>query len=256
MLARRRQQQLELKQFVRRLTLLLVRRGGRRDRRVDRLLLCRDTRRSRTAFCGRSTSSRPWAACRRRTTPAPAMILAVLEILGIGTLFYGLATVAEFFVSGQLHGILDRRRTEKMMDSYSEHYIVCGYGRVGRQVARDLKAHSAQIVVIDHNPMHREAASVRWRHLHRGPCLRRRCPDPSRDRTRSRRDRLRRLRRREHLRRAQRPRAERKVQVIARASAEDAERKLMRAGANEVISPYKMTGTEMARVALAPTPAP
>ena len=42
------------------------------------------------------------------------------------------------------------------------------------------------------------------------------------------------------------------IRVIARASADDAEHKLIRAGANDVISPYKMTGTEMARLALSP----
>jgi voltage-gated potassium channel len=42
------------------------------------------------------------------------------------------------------------------------------------------------------------------------------------------------------------------VTVIARASADDAERKLIRAGANEVISPYKISGSEMARLALSP----
>ena len=67
------------------------------------------------------------------------MIKVGLELLGIGTLFYGLATVAEFFVSGQLSGLLEERRTQKMIDSYSDHYIICGFGRVGRQVARDLR---------------------------------------------------------------------------------------------------------------------
>jgi len=47
-----------------------------------------------------------------------------------------------------------------MTDSYSDHFIVCGYGRVGRQVSRDLRRHDAQIVVVDQNPMHREAARV------------------------------------------------------------------------------------------------
>ena len=42
------------------------------------------------------------------------------------------------------------------------------------------------------------------------------------------------------------------VTIIARASAEDAEKKLLRAGANRVISPYKTTGSEMARIALHP----
>ena len=84
------------------------------------------------------------------------MIIVALELLGIGTLFYGLATVAEFFVSGQLSGLLDERRTQKMIDSYTDHYIICGFGRVGRQVARDLRAAGARYVVIDSNPDNRE----------------------------------------------------------------------------------------------------
>src|SRR5581483_3283229 len=67
------------------------------------------------------------------------VVVVVLEIFGIDTLFYGLATVAEFFVSGQLSGLLEERRTQRMIDSYSDHYIVCSFGRVGRQVVRDLR---------------------------------------------------------------------------------------------------------------------
>ena len=78
-----------------------------------------------------------------RTTPAAACSRSLLELLGIGTLFYALATVAEFFVSGQLSGVLEERRIEKMIDSFTDHYIVCGFGRVGRQVARDLRAAGA-----------------------------------------------------------------------------------------------------------------
>ncbi len=70
---------------------------------------------------------------------AGRVVTVGLELFGIGTLFYGLATVAEFFVSGQLSGLLEDRRTQRMIDSYSDHFIICGFGRVGRQVARDLR---------------------------------------------------------------------------------------------------------------------
>ena len=65
-----------------------------------------------------------------------------LELLGIGTLFYGLATVAEFFVSGQFSGVLEERRIEKMIDSFTDHYIVCGFGRVGRRVLHGEPGHT------------------------------------------------------------------------------------------------------------------
>jgi voltage-gated potassium channel len=189
--------------------------------------------------------------------PAPAnlagrLILVGLELLGIGTLFSGLATVAEFFVSGQFSTLMSARRTQKMIDSYSDHYIVCGYGRVGRQVARDLLDNKAQIVVIDHNPMHREAATADGvayieGHASDDDVLTEAgverasaviaCVDSDAENI--------------FIALSARELSS-KVRVIARASAEDAERKLMRAGANEVISPYKISGSEMARLALTP----
>jgi voltage-gated potassium channel len=175
-----------------------------------------------------------------------------LELFGIGTLFYGLATVAEFFVSGQLSGVLEERRREKMIDSFSDHYIVCGFGRVGRQVSRDLRAAGAQHVVIDPNPVNRHAA------LSAGiPLIESEASDD------------------EVLKDAGIDRAQAVIAcvdsdaenifialtarelrsdifIIARASAEESEKKLLRAGADRVISPYKTSGSEMARVALRP----
>ncbi len=163
-----------------------------------------------------------------------------------------MATVAEFFVSGQLSGVLKLRRTQKMIDSYSDHYIICGYGRVGRQVVRDLRDHEADIVVIDHNPLHRETATTDGVVYIEGHAsddeiliqagIERAiaviaCVDSDAENI--------------FIALSARELSS-DVKVIARASAEDAERKLIRAGANEVISPYKMTGSEMARLALDP----
>ncbi len=189
--------------------------------------------------------------------PAPAstggrVVVVGLELLGIGTLFYALATVAEFFVSGQLSGLLALRRTQKMIDNYSEHYIICGYGRVGRQVARDLSAHGAPHVVIDTNPLNREIARLEGAIYLEGPAseddmlveagiTRARaviaCVDSDAENifiTLSARE------------------LRSDILIIARASAEDSEKKLIRAGADRVISPYKTSGSEMARMALHP----
>ncbi len=180
------------------------------------------------------------------------ILKVALELLGIGTLFYGFATVAEFFVSGQLSGVLEQRRTQRMIDSHSDHYIVCGFGRVGRQVARDLRAAGAAVVVIDDNPDNRDLARESD-----VPYIE---SEPADDET---------------LRRAGIERAQgiiacvdsdaenifitltarelrSDIQIIARASAEDSEKKLVRAGADRVISPYKTSGSEMARIALHP----
>src|SRR5919199_3747595 len=82
----------------------------------------------------------------------------VLIILGVGTLFYALVTVTEFFVAGHLSGLLYERRASRMIEQLSDHYLICGLGRVGKQVARDLQAAGASFVVIDTNPDVREAA--------------------------------------------------------------------------------------------------
>ena len=175
-----------------------------------------------------------------------------LELLGIGTLFYALATVAEFFVSGQLSGVLEDRRIEKMISSFADHYIVCGFGRVGRQVARDLRSAGARFVLIDPNPANREAARATG-----APLIESQASDD------------------EILKQAGIERAfgviacvdsdaenifialtarelRSDIFIVARASAEDSEKKLLRAGADRVISPYKTSGAAMARVALRP----
>ena len=141
---------------------------------------------------------------------------------------------------------------EKTIDSFKDHYIVCGFGRVGRQVSRDLRAAGAAHVVIDPNPINREAA------LAAGvPLIESEASDD------------------EILMEAGIARAQAIIAcvdsdaenifitltarelrsdifIIARASAEDSEKKLMRAGADRVISPYKTSGSQMARVALRP----
>ena len=183
---------------------------------------------------------------------AGRVVVVLLELFGIGTLFYALATVAEFFVSGQLSGLLEDRRAQRMIDRYADHFIVCGFGRVGRQVSRDLKAAGVRHLAIDSNPAHREQAEemgVRYIEGYAaedevliGAGIERAravvaCVDSDAENifiTLTARE--------------LRP----DILIVARASAEDSEKKLLRAGADRVISPYKTSGVEMARVALHP----
>jgi voltage-gated potassium channel len=183
----------------------------------------------------------------------PAQLVRVLLIvLGVGTLFYALVTVTEFFVAGHVAELLAARRMQRMIDATSDHYIICGYGRVGRQVARDLRGAAARYVVVDGDPANREfAAGVGVRFIE---------SEPSDDRA---------------LRQAGIDRARAVIAcvdsdaenvfitltarelnpgiaIVARASDEGSERKLIRAGASRVISPYKASGAEMARLALHP----
>jgi voltage-gated potassium channel len=183
---------------------------------------------------------------------AGEIVRVLLIVLGVGTLFYALVTVAEFFVAGHVAGLLAARRMQKMIDATSDHFIICGYGRVGRQVARDLRGAGVRYVIIDHDPANREFAS--------GVGVRFIEAEPSDDRA---------------LRQAGIERARAviacvdsdaenvfitltarelspDIAIIARASQDGSERKLFRAGATRVISPYKASGAEMARLALHP----
>jgi voltage-gated potassium channel len=191
------------------------------------------------------------------SVPAPSstggqIVKAFLIVLGVGTLYYALVSATEFFVAGHATGLLDARRRERIVDDISEHYLVCGFGRVGRQVVRDLRAAGASYVVIDHNPESlkvAEAAGVPWLQgeasdealLRRAGIDRCRaliaCVDSDAENvfiTLTARE--------------LRP----DLTVVARASSPEAEPKLRRAGAERIVSPYKSSGSEMARLALHP----
>jgi voltage-gated potassium channel len=191
------------------------------------------------------------------SVPAPETtggqaVKALLIVLGVGTLFYALVSATEFFVAGHVTGLLDARRSQRMVDALSEHYLVCGFGRVGRQVVRDLRAAGASYVVIDHNPQSLEAAAAAG-----VPSIEGEASD----------EQLLLLAGIERARaliacvdsdaenvfitltaRELRP----DLTVVARASGQEAEQKLRRAGAERVVSPYKSSGSEMARLALHP----
>jgi voltage-gated potassium channel len=180
------------------------------------------------------------------------VITVLLIVFGVGTLFYALVTTAEFFVAGHLGGLLVERRMQKLTDALSDHYIVCGFGRVGREVARDLAASGARFVIVDERAENRdyiEDVRVRFieaspsddRSLHAAGIERARgivaCVDSDAENifiTLTARE--------------LRP----DITIIARASAEESEKKLRRAGADRIVSPYKTSGQAMARLVLHP----
>jgi voltage-gated potassium channel len=183
---------------------------------------------------------------------AGEVVKVVLTFLGVGTLFYALVSLTELVVTGELGTLLNERRVRKMTERLRDHYIVCGFGRVGRQVASDLRAAGALYVVIDGDAANREAAyapGVRFIHarpsddeaLRDAGIVRARailaCVDSDA----------------ENIFIALTARELRPdIAIVARASQEENEKKLRRAGVDRVISPYKSSGTEMARLALHP----
>ncbi|MBV9212442.1 MAG: NAD-binding protein [Actinobacteria bacterium] len=174
----------------------------------------------------------------------------VVISLGLGTLLYLLGTITELLVTGHLNGLLQARRMQKRIEDLHDHYLICGFGRVGHQIARRLAAAGVPFVVIDENPdvredmeqmglLHVDGRASDDDVLCEAGIMRARavitCVDSDA----------------ENIfvtitARALRP----DIEIVARAAEEPTERKLIRAGANDIVSPYKASGDAMARLAL------
>ena len=76
----------------------------------------------------------------------------LLVFSGVGFTLYIAAAVVQFMVEGRIRIILGRRRLEKKISRMKNHYIVCGYGRIGRVVCRNLKRKPLDLVVIEKDP--------------------------------------------------------------------------------------------------------
>ena len=73
----------------------------------------------------------------------------LILLTGVGTLFYAVVSFVELVVEGTVRGYFIRRRVKAKIDKLNEHYVLCGYGRVGRQVAREFAADGTRFVVVD-----------------------------------------------------------------------------------------------------------
>jgi voltage-gated potassium channel len=175
-----------------------------------------------------------------------------LIVLGVGGALYLLTTMMQFVFEGHLGRDLERRRMERRIERLREHFILCGYGRVGRQIARDFQEAKAPFVVIDVSQTSLDRASEDGCLVVRG--------DAADDET---------------LRRAGIDRARGLVTcvnsdadnifvtlsaralsaglfIVARSNNDDAAPKLHRAGADRVVSPYSIGGRQMAMLATRP----
>src|SRR5215211_4806567 len=76
----------------------------------------------------------------------------LLLVTGVGTLFYAAVSSVELVVEGAIRGYFGRRRMEAAIGKMSGHQILCGYGRVGRQVAAEFAHDDVPFVVIDQDP--------------------------------------------------------------------------------------------------------
>jgi len=185
--------------------------------------------------------------------PLSIQLVILIEIFGSFIIIaYVLKLAAEYLFEGQLKEKVKKRKMDKKIAKMEGHYIVAGYGRVGKQVAEELADEGVDFVVIDRNPVDTYAAGKKGYVTVDG--------DPIKEET---------------LKTAGVERAKTliaalgddtdnlflvltvkslrpDIYVVSRASDEESVSKLEKAGADRVSMPYQIGGYHMAAVALRP----
>jgi voltage-gated potassium channel len=81
--------------------------------------------------------------------PSEKIFTIGLILVAVGFGFYLFTTLAQFLIEGRLQDLLQRRAMQRKIDSQEGHVIVCGYGRLGRIVAEELRRNGAALVIVE-----------------------------------------------------------------------------------------------------------
>jgi len=181
------------------------------------------------------------------------MYLTMLVIVtGVGTSIYLAGQAVEIIVEGEMFGYQRKKRMAREISGMKDHYIICGYGRVGHQVAEAFEQTKVRYVVIDAKPETKDELEPRGipniigdatsddtlmeAGIQRARCLIA-CSDSDVANV--------------YVTLSARALSP-PLYIVARAGVRDTEKKLMMAGANRVISPYFIAGRRMAAMATRP----
>ena len=186
-------------------------------------------------------------------SPVGTVFDIILIVFGVSAFLYIISSIGEYIVAGHLAGALGRRKMKKSIDTLKDHYIVCGYGRVGRQVARELKGEGVDFVVIDNSPdaiklckadelLYIEGNAAEDEVLKEAGIERAKGLVTATD---SDADNVYVTLSAKSIRND--------LLVVARSVSTDTEHKLLRAGADRVSSPYSIGGSRLASLLLRPT---
>lgn len=85
-------------------------------------------------------------------SPQGEVFTIVLLTLGVGTILYLLGALAKIVLEGELKQIIGRSRLERKIKDLKNHYIVCGYGRMGKTVVRELVSNGKDVIIIEKEP--------------------------------------------------------------------------------------------------------
>ena len=76
----------------------------------------------------------------------------VLIVTGVGFFLYVAGAVIQFMVEGRVRALMGRRRLDRKIARMKNHYIVCGYGRIGKVICEKLLRENMDLVIIDKRP--------------------------------------------------------------------------------------------------------
>jgi len=82
---------------------------------------------------------------------AGKLFTAFLIITSFGTFAYAVSSITKFVIDGEFNEFFKNRKLNATIDKISDHVIICGYGRNGRQAAQVLKKHNKRFVVIENS---------------------------------------------------------------------------------------------------------
>jgi voltage-gated potassium channel len=175
-----------------------------------------------------------------------------MALCGLTIIAYAGAVIVETISGGVITGAITERRRLKTIQGLRDHYIICGYGRVGRRVAEEFRAAGVPYIVLDY----REDALVAARE-HNDVVLEGNGTEDE-DLLQAGLERAKGLvvasdNDADNLYIALSARSQRPdLQIVARATDEDAAKKLTLAGADRVVMPYTAAGRTMANLVLKP----
>ncbi|MGM0645448.1 MAG: potassium channel family protein [Thermodesulfobacteriota bacterium] len=85
-------------------------------------------------------------------SPRAKFHTSFLILAGVGSFAYIVGSFTQLIVEGQLRSLWEKRRMQHVIDALTDHFLICGYGRIGSVVAKELHREGFAVVVIDNNP--------------------------------------------------------------------------------------------------------
>jgi len=184
--------------------------------------------------------------------PGGRIFVIFLIVIGLGLAYYLASIIGQMVIEGQFKEILGRRKMDNKIKKLNEHHIIAGYGRVGRRVASEFKKRNAPFIVIEKDQkaidslfsdqvlfVEGEATDdevLRQARIEVARTLISTLPDEAQN---------------VYITLTARE-MNRNLKIISRADFDEGEKKLKRAGADQVISPHVLGGMRMAMACLRP----